>query len=144
EFEAFLQRRTLLPHGDDALEPSRALDQIVLQQARVAIQGGSQSPRAARWATPVALAATILLCLSIVLNVTLNTNRPARSPEALDKPAPSSAPSAPMSLPAPSAPMSLPAPSAPMSLPAPSAPTSLATPSARAERAREKALDRRQ
>src|SRR5262249_1396476 len=36
-----------------------------------------QSTRPAPWATPVALAATILLCLSIVLNITLNTNHPA-------------------------------------------------------------------
>lgn len=79
EFEAFLQRRTLLPEamsGDDKLEPPSALDAIVLKKARVAIRAQRQPIRAARWATPVALAATILLCLSILLNVTLNTNRP--------------------------------------------------------------------
>ena len=36
--------------------------------------------RPARWAVPVALAATILLCLSVVINISLNTNRPRSSP----------------------------------------------------------------
>jgi hypothetical protein len=80
EFEAFLKRRTVLPNGmsdDDKLEPPKALDAIVLRKAREAIHARRQPNRAPRWATPVALAATILLCLSIVLNVSLNTNRPA-------------------------------------------------------------------
>jgi hypothetical protein len=68
---------------DDKLEPPKAVDDIVLKKAREAIHAQphtdrtqQQPARAARWATPVALAATILLCLSIVLNVSLNTNRP--------------------------------------------------------------------
>jgi hypothetical protein len=38
--------------------------------------GKQQTHRPPRWAVPVALAATVLLCLSVVLNVSLNTNRP--------------------------------------------------------------------
>jgi hypothetical protein len=77
EFEAFLKRRTLLPNIDEPLEPPGELDDSVLKQARAAIQGRRQQPsRPGRWAMPVALAATILLCLSVVLNVKLNTNRP--------------------------------------------------------------------
>jgi hypothetical protein len=33
--------------------------------------------RPPRWAVPVALAATVLLCLSVVMNISLNTNRPS-------------------------------------------------------------------
>jgi hypothetical protein len=79
EFEAFLKTRTVLPNGmsdDDKLEPPKALDAIVLKKAREAIRAQQRLKRTPRWATPVALAATILLCLSIVLNVSLNTNRP--------------------------------------------------------------------
>jgi hypothetical protein len=79
EFETFLKRRTVLPNGmsdDDKLEPPKALDALVLKRAREAVRERRKSNRAPRWATPVALAATILLCLSVVLNVSLNTNRP--------------------------------------------------------------------
>jgi hypothetical protein len=85
-FEAHLKRRSVLPTGlayDDRLEPPAALDAIVLKQAREAIkapaapdQGRQQMYRAPRWAVPVALAATIMLCLSVVMNISLNTNRP--------------------------------------------------------------------
>jgi hypothetical protein len=79
EFETFLRRRTVLPNGmsdDDKLEPPKALDAIVLNKAREAIRAQERVNRAPRWARPVAIAATILLCLSIVLNVSLNRNRP--------------------------------------------------------------------
>ena len=79
EFETFLKRRTVLPNGmsdDDKLEPPKALDALVLKRAREAVREQRQLSRAPRWAKPVALAATILLCLSVVLNVSLNTNRP--------------------------------------------------------------------
>lgn len=79
EFQAFLKRRTLLPNAmraDEQLEPPVALDASVLKRARESIPTGKQPHKAARWALPVALAATILLCLSVVLNVSLNTNRP--------------------------------------------------------------------
>ena len=79
EFETYLKRRTVLPNGmsdHDKLEPPKALDAIVLQEAREAIHAQQRLDRAPRWARPVALAATILLCLSILLNVSLNTHRP--------------------------------------------------------------------
>jgi hypothetical protein len=82
-FEAYLKRRSVLPNAlDDRLEPPAALDEIVLQRAHEAIKAQAapaakqQTDRAPRWAMPVALAATILLCLSVVLNISLNTNRP--------------------------------------------------------------------
>lgn len=79
EFQAFLKRRTLLPNtmrADEQLEPSVALDARVLKTAREAVPAQKQPHKAARWALPVALAATILLCLSVVLNVSLNRDRP--------------------------------------------------------------------
>ena len=86
-FEAYLKRQSVLPSGlssDDRLEPPAALDAIVLKKAREAIkapaapdQGRQQMYRAPRWAVPVALAATIMLCLSVVMNISLNTNRPS-------------------------------------------------------------------
>jgi hypothetical protein len=81
-FEAYLKRRSVLPDAlaaDDRLEPPAALDALVLRKAREAIraQPAPDQGRAPRWAVPVALAATIMLCLSVVMNISLNTNRPA-------------------------------------------------------------------
>src|ERR1700738_2044677 len=79
EFEDFLKRRTVLPVGmsvDEKLEPPGGVDDIVVKQAREAIKAQRQPNRAPRWAMPVALAATVLLCLSVVLNVRFNTHRP--------------------------------------------------------------------
>jgi hypothetical protein len=107
DFETFLKTRTLLPHGmsdDDKLEPPKALDTIVLKRAREAIHAREQPSRTPRWATPVALAATILLCLSIVLNVSLNTNRPTANLRRMDAATTSSA--APAAAPVPASPMS--------------------------------------
>jgi len=84
-FEAYLKRRAVLPALDNELEPPAALDEAVLAKARDAIQPAAPSSartrlgRPARWAVPVALAATILLCLSVVMNISLNTNRPRPS-----------------------------------------------------------------
>jgi hypothetical protein len=83
DFEAYLKHRTLLPNtpsADDRLAPSASVDTAVLNQAREAIKGRQPPHRAPRWAIPVALAATILLCLSVVMNISLNTNRPATAP----------------------------------------------------------------
>jgi hypothetical protein len=106
DFETFLKTRTLLPHGmsdDDKLEPPKALDTIVLKKAREAIHAREQPNRAPRWATPVALAATILLCLSIVLNVSLNTNRPTAN---LQRMAATTSSATPAAAPMPASPMS--------------------------------------
>jgi hypothetical protein len=86
-FESYLKGRSVLPGAppDDRLEPPAALDAIVLKKAREAIKasaapdtGKQQMQRAPRWAVPVALAATIMLCLSVVMNISLNTNRPTQ------------------------------------------------------------------
>jgi hypothetical protein len=87
-FESYLKRRSVLPDAlssDGRLEPPAALDAIVLQKAREAIKapaapdtGKQPMLRAPRWAVPVALAATIMLCLSVVMNISLNTNRPTQ------------------------------------------------------------------
>lgn len=88
EFEAYLRRRSILPpRTTESLEPPAALDDIVLSRARRAIQ---QPPdivryRAPRWAFPVALAATLLLCVAVVVNVGMHTQRqraPAVAPAA--------------------------------------------------------------
>src|ERR1700760_4432549 len=75
-FEAYLQRRPVLPAPDDKIEPPAALDQLVLSQARDAIRPPAAPQRPPRWAVPMALAAIVLLCLSIAINISLNTNRP--------------------------------------------------------------------
>ena len=84
EFTAFLKRRSVLPGGTPAgekLQPPLALDAAVLKKAREAIEAQHQSNRAPRWAMPVAIAATVLLCLSVVLNIRLNTSRQTENPE---------------------------------------------------------------
>ena len=141
EFEAFLKSRTILPDGDDKLEPPSALDEIVMNRAREAIHARQQPTRAARWATPVALAATILLCLSIALNVRLNTNRPTAAGSALARSAQeassstgtiSAAAPSPAPPPAAAAPPTPPAAAAPETAPFPaSAPAGAARESAR-------------
>jgi hypothetical protein len=70
EFEEFLKRRRPLFRRDvdDGLEPPAELDRIVLRQAREAIEGDRPMRvfRAPRWTAPVAIAATLVLGLSIV------------------------------------------------------------------------------
>jgi hypothetical protein len=87
-FESYLKRRSVLPEAlssDGRLETPAALDAIVLKKAREALKapaapdtGKQPMLRAPRWAVPVALAATIMLCLSVVMNISLNTNRPTQ------------------------------------------------------------------
>jgi hypothetical protein len=70
EFEDFLERRRKLfrREVDDGLEPPAELDRIVLRRAREAIE--DEPPmrlfRMPRWAAPVAIAATLVLGLSVV------------------------------------------------------------------------------
>ncbi len=70
EFEEFLKRRRPLFRRDvdDGLEPPAELDRVVLRQAREAIEGDRPLRvfRASRWTAPVAIAATLVLGLSIV------------------------------------------------------------------------------
>jgi hypothetical protein len=91
-FDIYLKRRSVLPSGapiDDNLKPPASLDEFVLRKARDAIESqettGSAAPkqpaasRPPRWVMPVGVAAIVLLCLSIVLNVNLNAARPGVS-----------------------------------------------------------------
>ena len=83
EFEAYLRRRSILSGQKlESPEPPAALDDIVLARARRAIETPSQVPRyrAPRWAFPVGLAATILLCVSVLLNINFNLHRNSREP----------------------------------------------------------------
>jgi hypothetical protein len=89
-FEIYLKRRSVLPDApssDGQLESPAVLDAIVLRKAREAIEAQTapaqreqQMLRAPRWAVPVALAATLMLCLSVVMNIALNTNRQRTMP----------------------------------------------------------------
>ncbi|HET9388335.1 MAG TPA: hypothetical protein VFO44_01685 [Steroidobacteraceae bacterium] len=78
EFETYLRERSVLPGrltSSERFEPPKDLDAIVLDKARRAIRAPTPMRlyRAPRWALPVALAATILLSFSIVLNISLTT-----------------------------------------------------------------------
>jgi hypothetical protein len=85
EFETYLRRRSVLRGRESptqGLEPPEDLDKIVLRTAREAIQASPQMHvyRAPRWALPVGRAATILLCLSVILNVSLRGIRHQEAP----------------------------------------------------------------
>ncbi|HRX88347.1 MAG TPA: hypothetical protein P5528_02775 [Steroidobacteraceae bacterium] len=78
EFEAYVRRRrALFPRDDavDSLEPSPDIDRAVLARARAAIHAEPPTSvyRGTRWALPVAIAATVVLAFTIVLNVGLPT-----------------------------------------------------------------------
>jgi len=78
EFETYLRERSVLPGrltASERFEPPKDLDAIVLDKARRAIRAPTPMRlyRAPRWALPVALAATIVLSFSIVLNISLTT-----------------------------------------------------------------------
>jgi hypothetical protein len=91
EFEAYLRRRVRIDRrlrSLDRLEPPPELDQIIIGQARQAIQGAPPVPmfRAPRWALPMGMAATILISLSVLLDlgvrdaVRKDAGRPAAFP----------------------------------------------------------------
>jgi hypothetical protein len=74
EFDAYLKRRVPIDRRlglMDRLEPPPELDRIVIGNARQAIQSATPTPvfRAPRWALSMGLAATILISLSILLDV---------------------------------------------------------------------------
>jgi hypothetical protein len=74
DFEAYVKRRVPIDRRlalIDRLEPPPELDRIIIGQARLAIQGPAPMPvfRAPRWALPMGLAATILVSLSILLDL---------------------------------------------------------------------------
>jgi len=81
EFEEFLKRRSPMHRrlaDFDQAEPPAELDRLVLGRAREAIETPAQPPmfRASRWAMPAALAATILIAFTIVLNVEHQPRKP--------------------------------------------------------------------
>lgn len=83
EFETYLRQRSVLPGrltSSERIEPPKDLDAIVLERARRAIHAPPPMRlyRAPRWALPVALAATLLLSFSIVLNISLTMRPPAQ------------------------------------------------------------------
>jgi hypothetical protein len=75
DFDDFLARRKPLfrPAEQDLLEPPDNVDRIVLRQAREAIQPSPQLQeiRSPGWGMPLALAATLLVAFSVVLNVAM-------------------------------------------------------------------------
>ena len=83
EFEDFLRRRkpTFRRAPDDVLEPPPELDRIVLRQAREAIEAERPQRvyRGPGWGAPLALAATLLLAFTIILQVGMP--KKARVPE---------------------------------------------------------------
>jgi hypothetical protein len=74
EFEDFLRRRKPLfdrSHEEDVLEPPAELDRVVLRQAREAIEAPRPQRlyRAPRWSAPLAVAATLALAFTVVLQL---------------------------------------------------------------------------
>jgi hypothetical protein len=73
EFDDFLARRkpVFRRPDDDSLEPPPDLDRIVLRQAREAIRSSEPEPQyhGSRWGMPVALAASVLLAVTVLLHV---------------------------------------------------------------------------
>jgi hypothetical protein len=72
EFDDFLARRKpLFRRPAEELEPPADVDRLVLRQAREAIRPSRElhEIRAPGWGMPLALAATVLVTVTIVLNV---------------------------------------------------------------------------
>ena len=94
ELETFLERRSVLPRDlaeQERAEPPVELDRIVLAKARAAIDPARKPVRSTRWMVPVALAATLVLSLGIVLRIqrpTAQDNMTAAAPVAAEPPPP--------------------------------------------------------
>src|SRR6187399_1960203 len=78
DFDDFLKRRKpVFRSPDDMFEPPAELDRVVLRHAREAIE--SERPlrvfRNPRWATPVALAATLVLAFTVLFYAGLPQTR---------------------------------------------------------------------
>ena len=74
DFEAYLKRRVSIDRRlalIDRLEPPPELDRIIIGKARAAIQTPAPAAvfKAPRWAVPMGLAATILVSLSMLLDL---------------------------------------------------------------------------
>jgi len=79
EFDDFLSRRkpVFRRPEEDPLEPPAELDRIVLRRAREAIEADRPEPayHGTRWGMPVALAATLLVVLSVFLHLGVQSNK---------------------------------------------------------------------
>ena len=87
EFEAYLKRRARIDRrlrSLDRLEPPAELDRIIIARARQSIQAAPPVPlfRAPRWALAMGMAATILISLSVLLDLGVRdaVRRDARRP----------------------------------------------------------------
>jgi len=82
EFDDFLTRRkpVFRRTSDDPLEPPAELDRLILSRAREAISAEPPQRvfRAPRWGMPVALAATLMLAVTVVMHV--GSQKPAAAP----------------------------------------------------------------
>jgi len=83
EFEDFLRRRKpVFRSPDEMFEPPAELDRVVLRQAREAIE--AERPlrvfRGPRWATPLAVAATLVLAITVIFHAGM-PSKPALVPE---------------------------------------------------------------
>jgi hypothetical protein len=84
ELEDFLTRRKPIfsRSAEEPLEPPDELDRLVLHQAREAVEG-ARPPRVfkgPRWGAPLAIAATLVLALTVILQVGMPA-KPKLSPE---------------------------------------------------------------
>jgi hypothetical protein len=84
EFEDFLSRRKPIfsRSAEDPLEPPDELDRLVLHQARDALRGARPQRvfKGPRWGAPLAVAATLVLALTVILHVGMPA-KPQRTPE---------------------------------------------------------------
>ena len=75
EFDEFLSRKrpVFRRPTDDEIEPPNDIDRLVLRQARDAIKPPQPERmyRGPGWGVPLAVAATLLVCLSLVLHVVM-------------------------------------------------------------------------
>jgi len=101
EFDDFLSRRKpLFRRGPgEVFGPPEELDRIVLRQAREAIESDRPQRvfRGMHWGAPLAIAATLLVTLTVVMHATLPKKAPAevgvqRAAERIDAPAPAPSP----------------------------------------------------
>jgi len=80
EFDDFLARRRKLFRRpeEDVLEPPHEVDRIVLRQAREAIESRNDQReiRGMAWGAPLALAASLLVAFTIILNVGMTKKEP--------------------------------------------------------------------
>ncbi len=92
EFEAFLARRSLLPRAlaeQENAEPPPEVDRSVLCEAQAAVNAAParKSFRRNRWSVPMALAATVLISLAIVVQVQRPSSEPVVMPRQALEPA---------------------------------------------------------